>query len=193
MPDLQPHPALEGRPPIAVWPWRVIEEPLDHVTALHRWPGARKAASEALKTAHGMAWPAIGRATGRAGNRCLSTGDGTALLVGPRPDVAGLSEVAALFDQTGGWVCLSVIGDGALAALAPCVSADLHGLAGKRGETRGCLIAGAPALIHQRGGALDLYLPRSFAADVHDALARRLAQAAALAAAAETGGAVAAL
>lgn len=177
MRDLQPHSALDGHPPLAIWPWRVAETALDRVTAIHPYPDQRSALSDALKAAHGMALPAAGKATGRAGNRCLALADGAVLLVSDRSASSKLRPHAALFDQSDAWVCLSVSGDGKAAALDPLTRCDLRSLSGKRGETRWTDLAGRGVLVHQQGSAMDLYVPRSCAVEVYEKIAAGLVMA----------------
>lgn len=180
MRDLKPVSPLVDHAPLAVWPWRVIETPIDHLTAIHAFPGPRSALSGAMKAAHGMAWPDRGTSTGRTGNRLIWAGDGVAWLVGPPPLHKDIAPHAALFDETDGWVCLTFTGEGALAALDAGVRDDLAARVRRRGECCWLRGLGARALLHRRGAALDLYVPRTRAVALHAVLTRLLVRAAAM-------------
>ena len=79
------------------------------ITSLMPYASQQKAASDALKVAHGMAFPAPGRATGRANCRAVWSGQGQAFLLGPKADMS-LSETTAMTDQSDGWVVMMLEG-----------------------------------------------------------------------------------
>lgn len=87
-----------------------------------------------FKAAHGMAWPAPNRATGKAGARAIWFGRDMVLLAGPAPDPK-LAEQAALTDQTDAWTSVTLSGDGAEDVLARLVPLDLSDRQFKRGHT----------------------------------------------------------
>lgn len=90
--------------------------------------------SAVLSEAHGMAFPAPGRATGKAGARAIWFGRDIALLAGPAPD-ARLAQVAALTDQTDAWATVTLEGDDADAVLARLCPIELRAAHFKRGHT----------------------------------------------------------
>lgn len=93
-----------------------------------------KGAPDALKDAHGMAFPAPNRATGKAGARAIWFGRDMALLAGPEP-AASLAEHAALTDQSDAWACVTLSGQGAEDVLARLVPIDTRAATFKRGHT----------------------------------------------------------
>nr|WP_239032540.1 sarcosine oxidase subunit gamma [Leisingera sp. MMG026] len=96
--------------------------------------GQQEALSKALETAHGMAFPAVNRATGKAGSRAVWFGRGMALLMGLAPD-AKLAKHAALTDQSDAWAVVRLEGAGAEDVLARLVPVDLRSQVFKRGHT----------------------------------------------------------
>lgn len=110
------------------------EQDAGRMTSVAPYKGRAKAASEALKSAHGMAFPAPNRATGKAGARAVWFGRDMALLIGPAPE-ASLAEHAALTDQSDAWVVVRLEGAGARDVLARLTPVDLRDSAFKRGHT----------------------------------------------------------
>nr|WP_247676919.1 sarcosine oxidase subunit gamma [Leisingera sp. HS039] len=96
--------------------------------------GQQEALSKALETAHGMAFPAANRATGKAGSRAVWFGRDMALLMGLAPD-AKLAGHAALTDQSDAWAVVRLEGAGAEDVLARLVPVDLRNQVFKRGHT----------------------------------------------------------
>lgn len=95
------------------------------ITSLVPFDGGEAALSEALQAAHGLSFPAPGRATSGAAARCVWTGRGQAMLMGPTPD-AGLAKHAALTDQSDAWALFRLEGEDMAAVLARLVPVDLH-------------------------------------------------------------------
>ncbi|RKF16537.1 sarcosine oxidase subunit gamma [Roseovarius spongiae] len=125
---------FDGLLPIEAGALRLSEAAPARMTSLAPYRGRDKALSEALKAAHGMAFPAPNRATGREGARAVWFGQRMALLIGPEPD-AGLTEFAALTDQSDAWAVARLEGEGAAEALARLAPLDLREGAFKRGHT----------------------------------------------------------
>lgn len=124
----------EGLLPLRIGSVTASEETPGAMTALAPYRGQEKPLSQALKAAHGMAFPAPNRATGRAGARAIWFGRGQAMLIGPAPDAA-LGQFAALTDQSDGWAVLRLEGDAVEQVLARLVPVDLRAGSFKRGHT----------------------------------------------------------
>lgn len=130
---------LDGMAPLTVGDVTMTEVDLGTLTSIAPFAGQAKATGDALKAAHGMAWPAPNRATGKAGARAIWFGRDMALLAGPAPG-AGLATHAALTDQTDAWTCVTVAGAGAEDVLARLVPLDVSADAFKRGHTARTMI-----------------------------------------------------
>ena len=104
------------------------------MTSLAPYKNREKQLSDALKAAHGLAFPAPGRATGKAGARAIWFSQGQAMLIGPPPD-AGLADFAALTDQSDAWAAVRLEGPGARDVLARLTPLDLRAGAFRRGAT----------------------------------------------------------
>jgi len=95
------------------------------MTGIAPLKGQDKLLSAALKKAHGMAAPAVNRATGKADARAIWFGQGQVMLLGPSPD-AGLAKHAALVDQSDAWAVVTLKGAGAMDVLARLTPIDLR-------------------------------------------------------------------
>ena len=120
--------------PIAVGDLRAHEVDPGVITSISPYKGRDAALSDALKAAHGMAFPAPNRATGKAKARAVWCGQRQALLMGPEPDAA-LAEFAALTDQSDAWTVVRLDGPGAQDALARLMPLDLRDAHFKNGHT----------------------------------------------------------
>jgi sarcosine oxidase subunit gamma len=123
-----------GLLPLTVGEMTLSEVDPGILTSMAPHRGQEKALSDALKAAHGMAFPAPNRATGKAGARAIWFGRGQAVLAGPAPD-ASLAGFAALTDQSDAWAVVLLEGPGAEDALARLVPVDLRPQVFKRGHT----------------------------------------------------------
>ncbi len=92
------------------------------ITSVMPHKGQEQAVSETLKRTIGTAFPAPGRAAGKAGARVVWSGARQALVLGAGVAVEG----AAVTDQSDGWACLSLAGEGARDVLARLVPLDLR-------------------------------------------------------------------
>lgn len=124
----------EGLLPIEIGTVSLSEVDPGAMTSLAPFKGRQDAAAEALKSAHGMAWPAVGRATGKAGARAVWFGRAHVLLMGPEPDPS-LAASMALTDQSDAWAVVRLEGAGAEEVLARLVPVDLRRASFKRGHT----------------------------------------------------------
>lgn len=134
MVDLIAKTPLNGMAPLEVGAARLSEVDLGVLTSLAPYKAKGAALSKGLKTAHGMAMPGPGRATGKDGARAIWFGHDMALLAGPAPAPA-LAEHAALTDQSDAWVCVRLDGDAARDVLARLTPLDLRESVFKRGHT----------------------------------------------------------
>ncbi|NVK15987.1 MAG: sarcosine oxidase subunit gamma [Rhodobacteraceae bacterium] len=120
--------------PVSLGGLSLTEEQPGSMWALAPFKGQEKGLSKALEAAHGMAFPAVNRATGKAGSRAVWFGRDMALLMGVAPD-AKLAKHAALTDQSDAWAVVRLDGAGAQDVLARLVPVDLRPQVFKRGHT----------------------------------------------------------
>jgi sarcosine oxidase subunit gamma len=125
---------LAGLAPLEIGHCALREASLDSLTLIAPFAGQTKAVSTALSTAHGMAFPAPNRVTGKEGARAIWFGREMALLAGPAPEPS-LEAVAALTDQSDSWAAVELRGRDAEAVLARLVPVDLRAAEFKRGHT----------------------------------------------------------
>ncbi len=124
----------EGLLPLTIGTTTVTEVPPGMMTSVAPYKGCEKALSTVLKSTHGIAAPAPGRATGKEGARAIWFGQRMILLMGPVPDAA-LAQHAALTDQSDAWAVVRLDGAGAAEVLARLTPIDLRDGAFKRGHT----------------------------------------------------------
>jgi sarcosine oxidase subunit gamma len=155
--------------PVEIGGFSLSEEEAVCLTSIAPRKGQEKALSEALKAAHGMAFPAPNRATGKAGARAVWFGRGQAMLIGPAPDDR-LAEFAALTDQSDAWATVRLDGAGSDDVLARLVPVDLRGAVFKRGHTaRTALMHMMASITRVSDTAFQIMVFRSMAATlVHD-------------------------
>lgn len=159
----------EGLLPLTIGSVTLTEEAPGAMTALAPYTGKEKGLSAALKAAHGMAYPAPNRATGKAGARAVWFGHGQAMLMGPAPD-ASLAAHAAVVDQSDAWAVVRIEGEGVEDVLARLVPVDLRPANFKRGHTVRSLLFHMTASITRVGDrAFQIMVFRSMAETlVHD-------------------------
>lgn len=149
--------------PIARGEVRALEQEAGQMTSIAPFRGQNAACSKALKAAHGMAFPAPGRSTGKTGARALWFGQRVALLMGPAPDAA-LARHAALTDQSDAWVVVRLEGAGAQDVLARLTPLDLRSGAFKQGHTARSELAHMAASLTKLGpNAWQIMVFRAFA------------------------------
>jgi len=118
--------ALDGLLPLAVGQFCLSEATPDFITSIAPFKGQGDAASKALRAACGVAFPAPGCSCEGDDIRAIWTGQGQAFLLAGVPVEPSLSRLAALSDQTDGWVVLRLVGAGARDVLARRTSVDLR-------------------------------------------------------------------
>jgi heterotetrameric sarcosine oxidase gamma subunit len=123
VPELIAKTALEGRKPLVSAGTTLSQVDPGVVTSIAPYPGQDKAVAKALKPL-GLSFPGVNSFTEKAGARIVWAGRDQAFLIGtPCPD---LGAAAAVTDQSGGWVTLSLEGPEACAALMRYVPLDLR-------------------------------------------------------------------
>ena len=159
----------DGLLPLTVGSVTLSEEDAGALYSISPFKGQQKAVSDALKTAHGMAYPSANRATGKAGSRAVWFGPAHAMLVGPVPDAA-VSKQAAVVDQSDAWTMVRLEGVGVAEVLARVVPVDLRSAHFKRGHTARTLLFHMTASITRFGeNAFQIMVFRSMAETlVHD-------------------------
>lgn len=134
MVDLIARSACQGLLPLSVGDITLSEVSPGVMTSLAAFKGQEKAASTALKAAHGMVMPAVNRSAGKAESRAIWLGRGQVMLLGPVPD-ASLSKHAALTDQSDAWAVVRLEGAQAEDVLARLIPVDVRASVFKRGHT----------------------------------------------------------
>ena len=162
MPELIAKSALAGHASVTLAGTTLAEGHLGPITSVAPFLGQDKAIAKVLKPL-GLSFPAPNGVNAKDGARLVWAGRGQAFLIGAdAPD--GLSDVAALTDQTDGWACLTVHGPQAVAALMRLVPLDLRASAFPVGT---CLRAGLnhmqSILIRTGDDAFDVLVFRSMA------------------------------
>ncbi len=159
----------EGLLPLTVGNVTLSEVDAGFITSVAPFKGKEKSLSEAMKSAHGMAYPAANRATGKAGARAIWFGHSQAMLIGPAPDES-LADHAAVVDQSDAWAVVRLEGDRAEDVLARLVPVDLRATHFKRGHTVRSLLFHMTASITRVGdSAFQIMAFRSMAETlVHD-------------------------
>ncbi len=159
----------DGLLPLTIGSVTLSEEDVGAIHSISPFKGKQKALSEALKAAHGMAYPSANRATGKAGARAIWFGPAHAMLIGPSPD-ATLTENAAIVDQSDAWAVVRLEGADVEDVLARVVPVDLRKVHFKRGHTSRTLLFHMTASITRVGeDAFQIMVFRSMAETlIHD-------------------------
>jgi len=122
VPELIAKTALAGKT-LIVAGTRLAEVDPGSIASLQPFPGQGKAVDKALKPL-GFSFPAVNSFTEKDGAMIVWAGRETAFLIGADcPDMAG---IAAVTDQSGGWVTLDLEGPAAAEALMRYVPMDLR-------------------------------------------------------------------
>ncbi|MEY4696319.1 MAG: hypothetical protein RIT14_747 [Pseudomonadota bacterium] len=133
MPELIAKTALAGPAPLTLLSTTLAEVDIGPITSVAPYPGQGKAVDKLLKPL-GLAFPAPNTASVSGAARLLWAGRDLAFLIGlAAPE--GLSDHAALTDQSDGWACLSLSGPAAVDVLMRLVPIDLRDPAFPAGQT----------------------------------------------------------
>lgn len=157
---------LDDFVPMTIGDATLSEVDLGVLTSLAPFKGQSKAMGAALKAAHGMAWPAPGRATGKEKARAIWFGRDMIMLAGPEPD-GSLAPHGALTDQSDAWTCLQLSGEGAEDILARMVPVDMRVSSFKRGHT-------ARSLVQHMNGSITRTGSQTFIVMVFRSMAKTL-------------------
>ena len=131
---------LIAKTPLNLMPTKTIgnvtlaEVDLGTLTSIAPYKGQAKELAQAFKVAHGIAWPAPLRATGKDGARAIWFGRETVMLAGPEPDAA-LNAYAAASLQSDAWTTVTLSGADVEAVLARLVPVDVSAANFKRAHT----------------------------------------------------------
>jgi len=148
------------------------------VPSQHPAPGVtlaeRRAALTEIAARRGQAaalgLPPTGGSVARWGGVVLGLAPGVGLLVGGAPPALP-RQVAAVIDQSGGFVVLRCAGPAAAEALAGICRLDLHDTAFPAGRAARSLMAQLPVVLHRAGeAAFDLIVPASYAVSFAETL-----------------------
>ncbi|MEM1073242.1 MAG: sarcosine oxidase subunit gamma [Pseudomonadota bacterium] len=124
-----------GLLPVSVGSCRLEEIDLGRMTSVSPFRGQLAAASSALRSAYGLAFPQPNQAARTNDAHVIWFGRDTALLLGPEP-ADGIKKVAALTDQSDAWATVVLKGSDGDQVLARRVPVDLRPAHFKAGETR---------------------------------------------------------
>ena len=151
----------DGLLPLHIGDLTLTELPWARITSVAPLVGTDRAMAAALKEM-GLGWPAPGRAFARDGSACLWSGRGQAMLIGAEPN--GLSNIAALTDQSDGWARIRLDGAGAETVLARLVPLDLSQGSFGKGQVARTSMGHMMMLVTRTGvAAFDMMVFRSMA------------------------------
>lgn len=128
---------------------------------------------EGLLAPLGLSFPDPGRVSAAGDLRLVWTGRDQAMLVGAAAP-PGLAGVAAVTDQSDGWVALSLTGPGAEAALARLVALDLRAGAFPPGHAARSALNHMPLILWREADGFRLMTFRSMARSAWDEIAHVL-------------------
>jgi heterotetrameric sarcosine oxidase gamma subunit len=132
----------------------------DPIWSIAPYPGQAKAVANALKP---LSFPAPNRVETQGDTSLVWAGRDMAFLIGTAPP-AGLDGLAALTDQSDGWACLHLSGEGLEQVLARLVVTDTRLAAFPVGACAKVLFNHMQALIIRRApAAVDILVFRSMA------------------------------
>ena len=151
----------QGLLPIVVGSCSLEEQLPAAITSITPFAGQQKQVSAALKDALGVTFPAPNRATGKEGSRCIWSGMGQALFIGPTiKPIKG----AAHSDQSDAWAVMRLTGPDAVLVLAKLAPVNLAHTSFRRGHTVRTLLNHMAVLITRTGtNAFDIMVFRSMA------------------------------
>lgn len=125
MAKLLAKPPLDFPAPLTICAVTLSMHDTGPMTSIAPYPGAGDALAKALKSAHGLGFPAPNRVTRGQNEQLIWAGRDLAFLVGVAPDPA-LAGHAALTDQGDGWVTFRLDGAAVPAVLARLTPLDLR-------------------------------------------------------------------
>nr|WP_286193830.1 sarcosine oxidase subunit gamma family protein [Tropicibacter sp. R16_0] len=111
--------------PLTVGATKVVEVEPGQMTSVAPYNGQQDKLSKAMKAAHGVAYPQANGLIQGSDAQAIWFGHAQAMLIGPAAD-AGLSEHAALTDQSDAWAVVNLSGETAEDVLARLVPVDVR-------------------------------------------------------------------
>ncbi|CUH77854.1 sarcosine oxidase subunit gamma [Tropicibacter naphthalenivorans] len=158
-----------------------LEEVLPgEITSIAPFRGQRKAVTQALLAALGVGFPEANCLTRKGELRCVWMGRDLAFLMGARL-TADLGGLAAVTDQSDGWIVLKLSGAGAEDVLARLVPADLRAAAFPEGAAIRTQLGHMNVSVARTGGGLQIMgfrsMARTLVQEIADAMASVAARA----------------
>jgi len=132
------------------------------ITSIIPQSGKANAVSKVMETAHGVKLPAPGRTTGQASNRVIWSGRGQYFLIGDEPANPSISKLAALADQSDGWVIVHLEGDDSAAVLARLCPIDIRPDQFRPGHTARTEVAHLSSVVTRLANGFEIMVMRSF-------------------------------
>ena len=139
------------------------EVPLARITSITPFRDREADCSKALSVAHGLKLPATGRIITKGGQSLRWVGRGVYFLMGDKAAAKSIAKVAALTDQSDGWVVLRLEGDDARAVMARLCPLDLRAATFKNGHVARSEVAHMMAVVSGNKSGFELMFMRSFA------------------------------
>lgn len=164
MVDLKALSPLETLLPREVGGVRLHETAPRFITGIAPFAGKAERCSEALKKAHGVALPGVGRMSTAGEQMLLWAGRGQYLLLGDKPAARALARHAALVDQSDGWAVMALEGPGAEAVMARLCPLDLRRGHFRRGHVARSELAHMMAVVARLPKGFRIMVMASFAA-----------------------------
>ncbi|VDC28578.1 sarcosine oxidase subunit gamma [Pseudogemmobacter humi] len=162
MAELIAKPVFAGQGPLEKAGLTLEPLPSGPIWLVALYPGAAARAAKLLKPL-GLSFPEPGRCSSADDLRLIWAGRDQAFLLGAAPP-EGLTDTAALTDQSGGWAGLSLSGPGVEAALTRLVPLDLRLREFPPGRAARSLLNQIPALILREDETrFAIRVPRSMA------------------------------
>jgi heterotetrameric sarcosine oxidase gamma subunit len=161
--ELYTQSALKEVLPIEKRGTSLIEVIPAYITSIMPHKGREKALAEALKKAHDLVLPAIGRSNGKADLSIIWTGRGQYMLIGDKTAARGLARSASLIDQSDSWATVLLSGPSAAAVLARLCPLDLGKTTFKPGHTARTEVAHMMAVVTRAESGFGIMVLRSFA------------------------------
>jgi methylglutamate dehydrogenase subunit D len=172
--DLIAKSPLEDVLPISVGETALTEATPAYITSIAVHKGREKALAEAVKKAHDLALPDIGRTSSKEGLRLIWSGRGQHMLLGDKPAARALARLASLTDQTDGWAVMTLTGINAAKALSRHCPLDLRATNFKRGHTARTEVAHMMTVVTKLNDGFEIMVMRSFAATMVHHLAQAM-------------------
>ncbi|NOX74712.1 MAG: sarcosine oxidase subunit gamma [Alphaproteobacteria bacterium] len=164
MVDLIAKSPLQDLLPVSAGETTLTEATPANITSISVHKGREKPLAEALKKAHDLTLPAIGRTSSKAGLSLIWSGRGQHMLLGDKQAARALARTSSLTDQTDGWAVMRLTGANAPDILARLCPLDLRAANFKRGHTARTEVAHMMTVVTRLNDGFEIMVMRSFAA-----------------------------